>query len=328
MITKYHAKYYAELLTQKAIGGDIDTLSQSLLNASVDINPHQIEAALFAFKSPLSKGVILADEVGLGKTIEAGLVLCQYWAVGKRKIIIVCPASLRKQWGFELTEKFGIDNEILDTKNYNDYIRRGLNPFSQKKIVICSYNFVANHKDEIFLHNFDLAAIDEAHKLRNVYKKTAKTAQAIKDCLGDVKKLLLTATPFQNSLMELYGLTSVIDENIFGDARSFRAEYVNDENIVDLQQRILPYYIRALRRDVKEYINYTNRKPMTQQFDATDLESRLYEEVSEFLRREDIYSVPKRQRMLTTMIIRKILASSTYALIGTLTTVKKSWKIC
>ena len=323
MITRYHAKYYAHLLSNKAIGGNIDSLSQSLLNASVDINPHQIEAALFAFKSPLTKGVILADEVGLGKTIEAGLVLCQYWAVGKRKIIIVCPASLRKQWSFELTEKFGIDNEVIDSKNYNEYVRRGVHPFAQKRVIICSYNFASQKKDDIKLHGFDLAIIDEAHKLRNVYKKNAKTAQAVKEALADVKKLLLTATPFQNSLMELYGLTSVIDENIFGDARSFRAEYVYDENISDLQARMLPYYKRTLRRDVKEYINYTNRKPLTQQFDATDLESELYEAVSEFLRREDAYSVPARQKMLTTMIIRKILASSTYALLGTLTTIKR-----
>lgn len=322
MITKYHAKYYATVLSNRAIGGQIDSLSQSLLNAAVDINPHQIEAALFAFQSPLSKGVIFADEVGLGKTIEAGLVLCQYWAVGKRKIIVICPASIRKQWGYELTEKFGIENEVLDARNYRDYERRGLDPLDQKKVVICSYNFAARKKDEIKRHGFDFAIIDEAHKLRNVYKKKAKTAQAIKEALSDVKKLLLTATPFQNSLMELFGLTSVVDDNIFGDARSFRAEYVYDENLSVLRQRLLPYYQRTLRRDVKEYINYTNRLPITQQFDATDLESKLYEDVSEFLRREDIYSVPKRQRMLTTMIIRKILASSTYALIGTLRTVK------
>ena len=322
MITKYHAKYYATVLSNQAIGGQIDSLSQSLLNAAVDINPHQIEAALFAFQSPLSKGVIFADEVGLGKTIEAGLVLCQYWAVGKRKIIVICPASIRKQWGYELTEKFGIENEVLDARNYRDYERRGLDPLDQKKVVICSYNFAARKKDEIKRHGFDFAIIDEAHKLRNVYKKKAKTAQAIKEALSDVKKLLLTATPFQNSLMELFGLTSVVDDNIFGDARSFRAEYVYDENLSDLRQRLLPYYQRTLRRDVKEYINYTNRLPITQQFDATDLESKLYEDVSEFLRREDIYSVPKRQRMLTTMIIRKILASSTYARIGTLRTVK------
>ena len=131
MITKFHAKYYAHLLTQQSIGNQIDSISQSLLNASVDINPHQIEAALFAFQSPLSKGIILADEVGLGKTVEAGLVICQYWATGKRKILIICPATLRKQWSYELTDKFGIANEILDTKNYNSYLRNGLNPFEQ-----------------------------------------------------------------------------------------------------------------------------------------------------------------------------------------------------
>lgn len=322
MITQYHAKYYANLLTQKSLGGEIDSLSQSLLNATVDINPHQIEAALFAFQSPLSKGLIMADEVGLGKTIEAGLVMCQYWSTGKHKIIVVCPASLRKQWSFELSDKFGIPNEILDTKNYNEYLHLGKNPFTQHKIVICSYYFAARKMQEIRLCGFDLAIIDEAHKLRNVYKKNAKTAQAVKEALSDAKKLLLTATPFQNSLMELYGLTSIIDENIFGDSRSFRSEYVSEGNISDLRMRLAPYYKRTLRKDVTEYINYTKRLPLTQKFDATDLEQELYNAVSEFLRRDDLYSVPRQQQMLTTMIIRKILASSTYALLGTLEAVK------
>lgn len=322
MISRYHAKYYARVLAQRAIGDNIDSLSQSLLNAAVDINPHQIEAALFAFRSPLSKGIILADEVGLGKTIEAGLVLCQHWAINKRKIIVVCPAALRKQWSFELTEKFGIDNEILDTKNYNEHVRMGRNPFGNKKVVICSYNFAARKKDEIRLFGFDLAIIDEAHKLRNVYKKNSFTAHAVRDALENVKKLLLTATPFQNSLMELYGLTSVIDENIFGDSKSFRAEYVNEEHYSELQMRLAPYYKRTLRKDVVEYISYTKRLPLTQKFDSTDLEFELYTKVSEFLRSDNLYSIPAKQKMLTTMIVRKILASSTYALLGTLATIK------
>ncbi|MCP3776501.1 SNF2-related protein [Paenibacillus sp. MZ04-78.2] len=235
---------------------------------------------------------------------------------------MVCPAALRKQWSYELTDKFGIDNEVMDTKNYNGYMRCGKAPFGQKRAIICSYNFAARKKDEIKLHGFDLAVIDEAHKLRNVYKKSSKTAQAVKDAFDKVKKLLLTATPFQNSLMELYGLTSVIDENIFGDSRSFRAEYVIEENYTELQQRMSPYYKRTLRSDVKEYINYTKRLPLTQQFEATDSEQQLYEDISEFLRSDNIYSVPTRQKMLTTMMIRKILASSTYALIGTLITIK------
>ena len=115
IITPQQAKYYAQLLTSRSVGDRLESLSQSLLSAAVDINPHQVEAALFAFRSPLSKGVVLADEVGLGKTIEAGLVIGQYWAARKRNIIIVCPAALRKQWSAELTDKFGLPNIIVDS---------------------------------------------------------------------------------------------------------------------------------------------------------------------------------------------------------------------
>lgn len=106
-VTAYHAKFYAYDLTRRAATG-LDRLSMSLFDAAVDLNPHQIEAALFALKSPLSKGVLLADEVGLGKTIEAGTVLCQFWAERKRRILVICPASLRKQWASELSEKFNL----------------------------------------------------------------------------------------------------------------------------------------------------------------------------------------------------------------------------
>lgn len=323
MITRYHAKYYATLLSQRATGDELQTISQSLLSSSVDINPHQIDAALFAFSSPLSKGVVLADEVGLGKTIEAGLVICQYWATGRRKIIIICPASLRKQWEAELLDKFGIPSEILDTRSFNGYIANGKHPFADKRAIVCSYNFAAKHKAEILTHGFDLAVLDEAHKLRNVYRKTASTAAAVRDALYGVKKLLLTATPFQNSLMELYGITSIIDDHLFGSEKSFRSQYGKGDNLNVLRQRISSIYTRTLRKDVKEYINYTHRMPLTQKFKATDAEQELYTEVSDFLRRDDIYSVPAGQKKLTTMIIRKILASSTYALIFTLTHIKE-----
>ena len=320
MITKYHAHYYADLLTQQAVGDKLDSLSQSLLSASVDINPHQIEAALFAFRYPLQKGVILADEVGLGKTIEACLIVGQYWAVGKRRIIVICPASLRKQWSYELNDKFGIPNEILDAKNYQDLLRRDK---KTKQVLICSYQFVGRHSLDIKEMGLDLAIVDEAHKLRNVYKKGSATAHAVKDTIEGTKKILLTATPFQNSLMELYGLTSVVDDDIFGDAAAFRANYMHSDNLSDLRDRLSIYYKRTLRQDVQEYINYTKRLPLTQEFDASDKEQELYDGLSEFLRRDDLFSIPVRQKMLTTMIIRKIMASSTYAIIGTLESIKK-----
>ncbi len=317
IITPQQAQYYAQLLTSRSVGDRLESLSQSLLSASVDINPHQVEAALFAFKSPLSKGVVLADEVGLGKTIEAGLVIGQYWAAGKRNIIIVCPAALRKQWSAELTDKFGLPNIIVDSRNYRQV------GFSNRRIVICSYNFVAHYKVDVLRQGFELAVVDEAHKLRNVYRSSAKTAIAVSDALSGSKKLLLTATPFQNSLMELYGLVSIINPQLFGSEKTFRATYGKGDELPELRRRIAPLFTRTLRRDVKEYINYTNRHALTQKFQATDSEQQLYSELSEFLRRDDIYSVPTQQRKLTTMIIRKILASSTYALIFTLTHIQQ-----
>ena len=313
IITPQQAQYYAQLLTSRSVGDRLESLSQSLLSAAVDINPHQVEAALFAFRSPLSKGVVLADEVGLGKTIEAGLVIGQYWAAGKRNIIIVCPAALRKQWSAELTDKFGLPNIIVDSRNYCQV------GFGKRCIAICSYNFVARYKVDILRQGFELAVVDEAHKLRNVYRSSAKTAIAVRDALSGSKKLLLTATPFQNSLMELYGLVSIINPQLFGSEKSFRATYGKGDELPELRRRIAPLFTRTLRRDVREYINYTNRHALTQKFQATDIEQQLYSELSEFLRRDDIYSIPSQQRKLTTMIIRKILASSTYALIFTLT---------
>src|ERR1700675_1211593 len=133
-VTPYHAKYYAHDLTRRASTG-LDRLSTSLFDAAVDLNPHQIEAALFALESPLSKGVLLADEVGLGKTIEAGIVLCQLWAERKRRLIVICPASIRKQWALELSEKFNLPAVVLDAKASKDEQRLGQAPLSEKTVL-------------------------------------------------------------------------------------------------------------------------------------------------------------------------------------------------
>lgn len=97
MTSAYHAKYFAHELTKRCPSDSVAKLAASLADAQVDLNPHQIDAALFAFRSPLSKGALLADEVGLGKTIEAGILLSQKWAEQKRKLLIIVPANLRKQ---------------------------------------------------------------------------------------------------------------------------------------------------------------------------------------------------------------------------------------
>jgi hypothetical protein len=324
MNTSYHAKYFAAELLRRSASDDIDKLSMSLFDASVDLNPHQIEAALFAFRSPLSKGVLLADEVGLGKTIEAGLVLCQYWAERRRRLIVICPASLRKQWSLELEEKFNLPSVILEAKSFRDAINAGNdNPFQQNAIIITSLNFATVKKETLKLIPWDLAVIDEAHKLRNAYRPSNRMGQSIRWALEDRKKLLLTATPLQNSLLELYGLSTLIDDFIFGDLPSFREQYTGGTADLDnLKRRLAGFCKRTLRSQVLEYIRYTERRPITRPFRPSDQEQELYEAISNFLQRPDTYAIPARQRTLTVLIIRKLLASSSPAVAGTLDTIR------
>ncbi|TPL03518.1 SNF2-related protein [Mesorhizobium sp. B2-4-11] len=321
-VTAYHAKFYAHDLTRRASSG-LDRLSMSLFDAAVDLNPHQIEAALFALESPLSKGVLLADEVGLGKTIEAGIVLCQLWAERKRRLLVICPASLRKQWALELAEKFNLPSRVLDAKTFKDERRLGRAPLNEKAVLILSFNYANALRDEIKAIAWDMVVIDEAHKLRNAYRPSNKVGQGIRWATEDCRKLLLTATPLQNSLVELYGLSTLIDEHLFGDINAFRARYASaGSSVTDLRQRLATFCKRTLRNQVTEYVRYTERRAITRPFTSSDAEHYLYEAVSTFLQRPNSYALPRRQRHLTALVLRKLLASSSLAIAGTLDTLR------
>jgi ERCC4-related helicase len=297
----------------------MDRLSTALFDAAVDLNPHQIEAALFALQSPLSKGVILADEVGLGKTIEAGIVLCQYWAERRRHLLVICPASLRKQWALELQEKFSLPAVVLDAKAYSEARREARDPLQPDAILIISMHYANALREELKSITWDLVVIDEAHKLRNAYRPSNKVGQGIRWATEDCRKILLTATPLQNSLLELYGLSTLVDDRLFGDLNAFRAQYVNaGSDLATLRARLAPFCKRTLRNQVTEYIRYTERHAITRPFRPTDEEQRLYENVSNFLHKEDSYALPRRQRHLTALILRKLLASSSHAIAATL----------
>ena len=324
MSTPFHATYFAHEISQHHAAGTVQQLTHSLFDACVDLNPHQIEAALFAIQSPLSQGAMLADEVGLGKTIEAGLLLTQYWAERKRKLLIIAPASLRKQWSNELHEKFHLPNTVLDNRIYKMSIARGEgNPFDQDIVFIVSIHFAGQHSMRLRTIDWDLVVIDEAHKLRNVYRKKNKMARNIKWALDGKKKILLTATPLQNSLMELYGLSSIIDEHYFGDPESFRKQFVNNSGAEDeLRGRLAHFCRRTLRKEVTEYIRYTERRSMVLPYENTAQEQLLYERISDFIHREETCSIPKAQRHLMQLVLHKILASSSYAIRETLKTMR------
>jgi ERCC4-related helicase len=330
-LTDYQAKYFAWELTRRCPSDSLEKLAGAVAGAQVDLNPHQVDAALFAFRSPLSKGALLADEVGLGKTIEAGLVLSQKWAERKRRILVITPSNLRKQWHQELTEKFFLPCMILESKSYNSEVKAGrFRPFEPDgKIVICSYQFARSKASDVANTGWDMVVIDEAHRLRNVYKPSNVIANTLKQALKDRPKLLLTATPLQNSLLELFGLVSVIDELVFGDLQSFRDQFssLNQERVFEtLKQRLRPVCHRTLRRQVTAYIPYTKRHPLLEEFTPDESEDQLYERVSEYLQRPNLQALPASQRALITLVLRKLLASSTFAIAGALESMAKRLK--
>jgi SNF2 family DNA or RNA helicase len=322
--TPHQVRYFAEQIMLQRPQSSIDGLASAMSGVKVDLNPHQVDAALFALQSPLSNGALLADEVGLGKTIEAGLVLAQSWSERKRRILLVVPASLRTQWRAELAEKFYIDSTILESKNYNKAKKEGsLNPFDiRDQVVICSFNFASLKENDVHAMPWDLVIIDEAHRLRNVYKSGNVTGKKLRRALVGKKKLLLTATPLQNNLMELYGLVSIIDEHVFGDARTFRDMYVSVSNEEirnrSLKARLAAFCKRTLRKQVTEYVNYTSRIAILQEYTPTTDEEKLYNFISEYLQSDRLFALPQGQRTLITLVLRKLLASSSFAISGTL----------
>ena len=134
-------------------------------------------------------GVLLADEVGLGKTIEAGIALCQYWPERRRRLLVICPASLCKQWALEMEEKFNLPVVVLDAKTWRVTLKKGQSPLGPKAIVIISYNYASKTRDELKAIAWDWVVIDEAHKLRNAYRESNKIDQGIRWAAEDCRKL-------------------------------------------------------------------------------------------------------------------------------------------
>jgi len=329
--------YLAHKLTERKSVDDPEKLNSSIRSANIDLNPHQVDAAVFAFKSPLSRGAILADEVGLGKTIEAGLIINQLWVEGQQHILILVPASLRTQWQDELLNRFNLASEILDGPSLKKLQknRSKTNPLTERGIYIVSHNF--SYRYDIFVKevDWDLVVIDEAHRLRNVWRKGNKTAKRIKEVIKNYPKILLTATPLQNNLMELYGLTSFLDENYLGTEFSFKTLFVNPikkqkkfENLNQLKDRLMGTIIngeitggiltRTLRKQVRGLVKFTNRYSITEDFAPNDEEMELYNSVSQYLQRPFLASTRATQRNMMELVYRKILASSSFAIAGTL----------
>ena len=296
-----------------------------LLNANIELNPHQINAFCAAIQALKTGGIILADEVGLGKTIEAGLVLNYVLGSGAKKVLISLPATLRKQWEIELMEKFDIRAVILDRYTVErdaPTIKRKLEDREKVSVVLASYDYSSKLIKRFPSVKWDFLIIDEAHNLRNVFHGT-KRAKNLYDMTRGIPKILLTATPLQNALTDLHGLVSFIDPRIFGSEKIFNRRFVEGGDYDELKQELLPVLYRTLRRDVGKYMAFSKRTCITVDFHLSLEEKELYDLANAFLKRDPLYSVPTANRGLIILVIRKLLASSSFALIETFEVLEK-----
>ena len=290
-----------------------------LLNTNIEVNPHQINAFCAAIQALKTGGIVLADEVGLGKTIEAGLTLKYVLNSGAKRVLIVLPATLRKQWEVELEEKFNIQATILDrytVESNLSFWKSSLEKRDKIRIIITSYDYSSKLMQRLPNIKWDFIIIDEAHNLRNVFHGT-KQAKRLYEFTKGIPKILLTATPLQNSLSDLHGLISYIDPRILGSEKVFNKKFIEGQDYAELKRELVPVLYRTLRRDVRKYIDFKNRECRTIDFALSPDEVELYMMVNSFLKKEVLRSIPTTNKGLIIMVIRKLLASSSYALIET-----------
>lgn len=295
-----------------------------LLNTHIELNPHQINAFVAAIQALKTGGIVLADEVGLGKTIEAGLVLKYVLDSGAKRILIALPATLRKQWEIELDEKFDLKATILDRYTVErDYygMKNWIEDPRKTHIIITSYDYASKLMKRFPTVKWDFIIVDEAHHLRNVFHGT-KRAKNLYELSKGIPKLLLTATPLQNSLTDLHGLVSFIDPRIFGSEKVFNRRFVEGQDYTELKSELIPVLYRTLRKDVGKYMDFKKRECRTVDFALSMEEGALYAKVNAFLKRPMLYSIPTRNSELITLVIRKLLASSSFALVETFEVLK------
>ena len=315
----FRAYYKAKELANYAFGDK--KFIPVFASSDIEIYPYQIAAARFAMRSPYLKGAILCDEGSLGKTYEAMLVITQMWYENRKNILIIVTTPLLNQWIDIIENKFSmpyycIDNNLV----FNEYLKDGNeNPFLQDGIIITTYDFAQEKYDYIEKVKWDLTVFEEAHHLRRVYAAENKGAKLIQNAVKESYKLLLTATPMQNSIMDLYGLIHFIDESALQDEKTFYQRYFRKpENYSELADRVSKYCFRATRPQVSTYVKIPERIPITVDFELTSEEQKLYDFLELYIQKDQKIAFPKMDKYDLALMLFRTFSSSTFALERTL----------
>ncbi len=330
-------RYLAEQLVRLRRADEQQRYAAAQRQGRIDPNPHQIDAVIFALKRFPEGGCILADEVGLGKTIEAGLVLAQLRSEGAAsRVLLVVPKPLLGQWQDELYRLFGIQA-----------VEGRLEPggFSGAEVFLVGREVAGSERGAEFLletEPFDLCVIDEAHEVfANIYRRfdkegeyrsdspEARIADRVRSFLRHTPVLLLTATPIQNNLTELWGLIQYVEPTgtLLGNLRTFRDVFCDgdDRTLVrgqddELRRRIETVVQRTLRRQAQDFLErpFVARHAQIFEYSMTAREKLLYDQVTAYLLEPQLFAFRGNQRRLLLIGFHRLMGSSIAALTASL----------
>lgn len=311
--TPFHAYYTARQLDTFP---DADKLLPVFASSDIQVYPFQIAAASFALRSPYQKGVILCDEAGMGKSHEAMLIMAQRWMEGQAKILLCIPnADLLVQWTDLLDAHYTVPYHVL-TKNTDWDPETG---FDQSGIVITTYDFAADHEVEASTVTWDLTVFEEANALSGVYQDDNKQAKVLHRIAGNAFKVLLTGTPIEKNIMDLYGLIWFIDNTVLPEEKEFLARYLRKpENYPELAERVSKFCFRTLRAQAKGYAKIPGRILLTYEYTPSAQEQKLYDLLYAYINKPNKLAFPEMETYDLALRLLSLQSSSTAAIAQTI----------
>lgn len=317
--TSFHMYYIArqlEFLTEQ------DKLVSIFDSSDLEIYPFQIAASGFVLRSPYLKGAILCDEAGLGKSHEAMLVIAQRWLEGQNKILLIIPnADLIAQW-IEVIEKYySIPYIVCSNKTEWESLmtKDTPNPFVQEAILISTYDFVTAQEEAAAQISWDLVVFEEANILSTVYQEQNKQAKSLHHIAGAAFRLLLTGTPIEKNIMDLYGLIWFIDRTILPEPQTFLARYLRKpENYPELAERVSKFCFRTLRSQAKQYAKIPERVLLTDEYQFSEQEKALYEALEKYIYQPQKKAFPEMNQYDLALRLFALQSSSTSAILQTI----------
>ena len=317
--TPFHAYYTARMLDSLS---ENEQLLPVYASSDIQVYPFQIAAANFALRSPYQKGVILCDEAGMGKSHEAMLVINQRWLEGQTRILLCIPnADLVHQWVDMLERFYSMPYVVLTNRKEweENAAADSSNGFDQDGLVITTYEFAAEHEAEASQIHWDLTVFEEANALSGVYQPESRQAKALYRIAGSAFKLLLTGTPIEKNIMDLYGLIWFIDNTTLPDEKEFLSRYLRKpENYPELAERVSRFCFRTLRSQAKQYAKVPERVLLTVEYSPTKEERTVYDLLYAYINKPNKIAFPEMDSYDLALRLLSLQSSSTAAIRQTL----------